>query len=38
MMIMVAGDDGGVSSRLVAVATLVALSVTIFYAVRLLPV
>jgi hypothetical protein len=35
---MTRGDERVVSSRVVAVATLVVLSVTIFYAARLLPV
>ena len=38
MTIMVAGQTAGVSSRVVAVATLVTLSVSIFLAARWLPV
>jgi len=38
MTIMLGGQTPGVSSRLVAVATLVTLSMTIFFAARWLPV
>jgi hypothetical protein len=38
MTIMLGGQTPGVSSRVVAVATLVALSLSIFFAARWLPV